>query len=191
MKNIDVTSLAVSGSAGSPELLAGAASSAQTYFSADGGRNWNRSNKEPTGGSKTHVLMAPHSDGKAYAATSGIESAFSISQDKGSTWNQIGLIDTMMSTIIDLAPSPAYSQDNTLFMLTFGGKHSLWRSLDGGTKQYATVLGAEREETKEGILFKPKLTTWDLVGSGAKYATVEEMYKLLDKMRAEDRADDE
>ena len=42
-------------------------------------------------------------------------------------------------------------------------------------------------ETKEGILFKPKLTMWDLVGSGAKYATVEEMYKLLDKMRAEDK----
>lgn len=46
-------------------------------------------------------------------------------------------------------------------------------------------------ETKEGILFKPKLTTWDLAGSGAKYATVEEMKQLLDKMRAEDREDDE
>ena len=46
-------------------------------------------------------------------------------------------------------------------------------------------------ETKEGILFKPKLTMWDLMGSGAKYATVEEMYALLDKMRAEDRAEDE
>ena len=46
-------------------------------------------------------------------------------------------------------------------------------------------------ETKEGILFKPKLSTWDLAGSGAKYATVEEMNKLLDKMRAEDREEDE
>ncbi len=41
-------------------------------------------------------------------------------------------------------------------------------------------------ETKEGILFKRKLTTWDLAGSGSKFATVEEMNKLLDKLRAED-----
>jgi AbrB family looped-hinge helix DNA binding protein len=41
-------------------------------------------------------------------------------------------------------------------------------------------------ETKEGILFKPKETTIDLAGSGAKYATPEEMKKLLDKLREED-----
>jgi hypothetical protein len=33
-----------------------------------------------------------------------------------------------MSTILDLAPSPNYSQDKTLLMLTWGGEHSLWRS---------------------------------------------------------------
>ncbi|GAH68608.1 unnamed protein product, partial [marine sediment metagenome] len=33
----------------------------------------------------------------------------------------------------DLAISPNYSQDNTLFMLTWGGEHSLWRSLNDGT----------------------------------------------------------
>jgi hypothetical protein len=31
-----------------------------------------------------------------------------------------------------------------------------------------------------------KLTTLDLFGSGAKYATVEEMKKLLDELRAQD-----
>ncbi|RLI45576.1 AbrB family transcriptional regulator [Candidatus Bathyarchaeota archaeon] len=41
-------------------------------------------------------------------------------------------------------------------------------------------------ETKEGILFKPKETTIDLAGSGAKYATPEQMKKLLDKIREED-----
>jgi len=41
-------------------------------------------------------------------------------------------------------------------------------------------------ETKEGILFKPKETTIDLAGSGAKYATPEEMKKLLDKLREKD-----
>jgi AbrB family looped-hinge helix DNA binding protein len=41
-------------------------------------------------------------------------------------------------------------------------------------------------DTNDGILLKPKLTTMDLFGSGAKYATVEEMNKLLDELRAED-----
>ena len=60
-------------------------------------------------------------------------------------------------------------------------------------KKFKIERGTRLEvvETKEGILFKPKLTTWDLIGSGAKYATVEEAYKLLDEMRAEDRAEDE
>lgn len=41
-------------------------------------------------------------------------------------------------------------------------------------------------ETEEGILFKPKKSLWDLIGSGAPYATVEEVKKDLDEMRAED-----
>ena len=41
-------------------------------------------------------------------------------------------------------------------------------------------------ETEEGILFKPKKSTIDLAGSGAKYATPEEMKKLLDAAREED-----
>jgi len=41
-------------------------------------------------------------------------------------------------------------------------------------------------DTKDGILLKPKLSTFDLFGSGAKYATPKEMKKLLDKLRAED-----
>jgi AbrB family looped-hinge helix DNA binding protein len=41
-------------------------------------------------------------------------------------------------------------------------------------------------ETDEGILFKPKKSTWDLAGSGSRFATPEEMKKLLDKLREED-----
>ena len=60
-------------------------------------------------------------------------------------------------------------------------------------KKFKIEQGTRLEviETKEGILFKPKLSTWDLAGSGSKFATVEEMNKLLDKMRVEDREDDE
>ncbi len=136
LSNTDVTAVAVTGNAVTANLLAGAASSAQVYLGTDGGGNWTRSTKEPTGQAKTCVVMAPDfsSSGKAYAATSGTESAFSYTVDGGVTWNQPGLIDTKISDILDMAPSPNYSQDNTLFMLTWGSNHSLWRSLNGGVR---------------------------------------------------------
>jgi photosystem II stability/assembly factor-like uncharacterized protein len=128
--NVDVSGLAVSGETSSASLIAGAADSAQVYFSRDGGKNWKRSSKPPTGESATLVVMADgfENSGMAYVATSGSESAVSITQDGGVTWNQVGLIDSAITSIIDLAISPAYSQDDTLFMLSFGGEHSLWRS---------------------------------------------------------------
>ena len=146
LSNIDATSLAISGNATTAHLLAGAAASGQVYYSSDSGANWARSLKEPTGFEitidgvtyypNTYVVMAPDfvSSGRAYAATSGSESAFSLTLDGGVTWNQLGLIDTGISSIVDLALSPSYSQDNALFMLTtWDGEHSLWRSLNGGT----------------------------------------------------------
>jgi len=134
--NIDVTSLVVNDEATSAYLLAGAASSAQVYHSTDGGSSWTISSKPPTGGSKTYVLMAADfaHHGKAYTSTSGSNSAFSYTTDGGVTWNQVGLIDTGISNIVDLAVSPNYSQDNTLFMLTWGSEHSLWRSLNEGER---------------------------------------------------------
>ena len=130
LSDVDVSGLAVSGN----NLMAGAAANAQVYFSTDGGRNWGRSTKPPTGQSTTYVVMAANfaDSGVAYAATSGTESAFSVSRDGGVTWNQLSLINTKISDIIDLAPSPGYSKDNTMLMLTFGGKHSLWRSRNDG-----------------------------------------------------------
>lgn len=38
-------------------------------------------------------------------------------------------------------------------------------------------------ETADGILFKPKKSTVDLAGSGARYATPEEMKRVLDRLR--------
>ena len=48
-------------------------------------------------------------------------------------------------------------------------------------KKFKIEKGTRLEviETEEGILFKPKMSTWDLAGSGSKFATVEEMKKLL------------
>ncbi len=147
LSNIDISTVAVAGNDGTARLLAGAAGSAQVYFSPDGGRNWTRATKEPTGQSSTGVLMSPNfaSSGRAYAVTSGSESAFSYTTDSGTTWNQLSLIDTRISDIVDLAPSPNHAEDNTLFMLTHrtGGQHSLWRSLSDGAmweRTYSSTL---------------------------------------------------
>jgi Neuraminidase (sialidase) len=59
---------------------------------------WQNSQKPPTGPGQARVAWSP--DGKAaYCGTSSAgggshnQSAFSISKNNGSTWNQIGLID--------------------------------------------------------------------------------------------------
>jgi photosystem II stability/assembly factor-like uncharacterized protein len=131
--NVDVTGLAVSGQADSARIIAGAAGRAEVYFSTDGGQNWERSLKPPTGEGQTCPLMA---EGLIYAATGGTESALSISRDGGLDWNQISFIDTIIDVIISPAPSPDYGRDNSLFMLTLqdGGERSLWRSLNGGDR---------------------------------------------------------
>jgi photosystem II stability/assembly factor-like uncharacterized protein len=130
----DIISLEVADEADYSQLLAGG-TAGKVWYSRDGGESWELTKKAPSGDGLTYVLMAADfaDSGIAYAATSGTESAFSVSRDGGITWNQLSLIATKISDIIDLAPSPRYSQDNTLFMLTHqtGGEHSLWRSLNG------------------------------------------------------------
>ena len=42
------------------------------------------------------------------------------------------------------------------------------------------------EDTGKGILFMKTSSTLELIGTGAKHASVEEMKRLLDEMRAEE-----
>jgi photosystem II stability/assembly factor-like uncharacterized protein len=132
--DIDFSGLAATGSYPSVILIAGGADSSLTYTSIDGGLNWTKCRKEPSGSAVTCIFKDRNfaATGRIYAATTGTSSAFSISRDSGTTWNQVSLIDTTLDTIIDMAPSPRYAQDNTLFMLTFGNGHSLWRSRNSG-----------------------------------------------------------
>jgi AbrB family looped-hinge helix DNA binding protein len=55
-------------------------------------------------------------------------------------------------------------------------------------RKYKIEEGSRLEaiDTGSGILLKPGLTTADLAGSGRKHASVTEMKRLLDRMRAED-----
>ena len=134
--NVDITGLAAAGSYPDVSLLAGASGSPQVYRSSNGGKNWETSRKPPTGETGTCVLMSPDftTSGLAYAASSGTDSAFSVSRDGGNTWNQSSLIDDIITAIIDMAPAPRYDDDATLFLITYGNGHSLWRSRNGGNK---------------------------------------------------------
>ncbi len=137
LAGVDVTGLEIAGNTAGASLLAGAAGSAEVYISTDGGLNWATGAGSPTGQSATHILLLPGfgTSGEAFAVTSGTESALSRTRDGGITWQQISLIDTAISTIIDVAVSPLHWQDNTLFMVTHDAQHtvqSLWRSVTDG-----------------------------------------------------------
>lgn len=55
-------------------------------------------------------------------------------------------------------------------------------------RKYRIVEGSKLEvvDTGEGVLLKPKISFFDLAGSGAGKATVKEIKDLLDKLREED-----
>jgi len=136
----DISSLDLTGGAGNIRLMAGAQDNNEVYYSTDDGDSWDTPDKSPSGDGPTCVVMAG-TKSRAYAVVSGTGSAFSYTADGGVTWNQVSLIDTDIQTILDLALSPNYSQDNTLFMLTWGGEHSLWRSLNGAA-EWERVFGS-------------------------------------------------
>ncbi|HEY94961.1 MAG TPA: hypothetical protein G4O15_08500, partial [Dehalococcoidia bacterium] len=138
LPGVDVAGLDSSGS--SPTwLCAGAANGTNVYFSSNDGIDWAKCIKPPTGQRDTLVVLDndfPHNN-RIYAATMGVEGGLSCSIDKGTTWNQISLVDTKISSgcIVDIAVSPRYTDDKTTFMLTLGTNHlvhSVWRTANGG-----------------------------------------------------------
>ena len=132
LTNADISCLAVSGLSPAVKLLAGRAAGTTIFLSEDGGSTWKANVKEPAGTAVTAVSFDQSQDGY-FAATRGSGSGAAVSRD-GRVWNQVSLIDTDFSAIVDLAPSPNYASDATLFLLTWGAGHSLWRSNNGGTR---------------------------------------------------------
>ncbi len=137
LSSIDTTGLALTGNTTSAHLLAGTTGSTEIYSSNNSGSNWTRSAKKPTGQSRTSLMLSPDftTSSRAYATTSGNGSAFSATDDGGVTWNQLSLIDAKISEINDLAVSPEYNQDGTLFLVTADterNEQSLWRRRSSG-----------------------------------------------------------
>ncbi len=131
--SIDIAGFDICGSIGDINMIAGASTSGDVYISSDSGESWRRNAKPPTGMGNTLVLMSTdyNDSGRVYCGTAGSESAFSSSLDRGMNWNQARLIDTTIDAIIDVAVSPHYGNDRTIFLLTRGNEYSVWHSTDG------------------------------------------------------------
>lgn len=114
------------------------------YNSIDGGGTWAPtqadylSGKQPTGEAQATVVMTPSI---AYVGAFGNQSAVSAavaSTAAGgvfSSWNQRGLIDTVIDEITDMSPSEGYFTDGTIYITTMDtitGNSSLWRTANEG-----------------------------------------------------------
>jgi hypothetical protein len=141
---VDISSLAIEGNSVSGMVLAGAATGAQVYFSKDGGTTWDTAVKPPSGSSITGVLFGrDYARNKTlYASTAGTESGLSVSRDSAVTWDQLSLVDSDITSIRDMALSPDYEHDGTLFIVTNGSKPALWRTVNGGTSWERLFSGA-------------------------------------------------
>ena len=131
--NLDISALACSGAYPLVHLIAGTANDNRIYLSSDGGINWEESLKSPTGDTVSGILASNDfaTSQTAFVATRGNDSAFSITRDGGPTCNQLSLIDNRIDSIVDIAPSPDYISDKALFAITWGNRHSLWRTETG------------------------------------------------------------
>ena len=126
---------------------------------------WYQSDKPPTGagtsGYGNAILMWSPDGSRAYCGTGAAqlngpaawpgaylngmprdESAFSVSKDNGRTWNQIGLIDTQISLLSDVAVS---ADSGTIYLASINqsgaGLDSIWRSGGSATgKSWERVL---------------------------------------------------
>jgi hypothetical protein len=133
LDNVDITCFDLCGTIGDISMMAGTAGGNRIFISSESGGSWQQSSKSPSGDELTALVLSDDykNNGKAFCATMGNNSAFSVSLDRGINWNQCGLIDTTVDIIVEAAVSPGYDFDETLFLLTWGNEYSVWRSSDG------------------------------------------------------------
>jgi len=141
--DININSISYSGDLTGGTLLVGstattAANHIQTWFTADPIAPFPTfigSSKSPTGTANAIVACAPdfQTSGHVFAGSTDAganrESAFSLSYDGGTSFNQISLIDTTIAGMSDVMVTPAGDE---LFLATWcaagAGVESLWRS---------------------------------------------------------------
>jgi len=144
------TTVAYSGNFNEGTLFVGDANAGQVYRCANPTSPnplWYAALNAPTGATgATCLALDPDfaSNSKLYASTTGGESAVSVSDDGAVNFYQVGLIDTGINSIQDLAVASA----TEVFMATENGTatDSIWRSTNGGAS-WVRVLAANFTNT--------------------------------------------
>ena len=140
-----VHSIAIAGDAFSATVVAGLKSGSVLYCDATG-VFWRESYTPPSVTAtaiNTYVTLGGfYSSGYVvYAGTSGPNGGFARSVDSGATFAQTAFICDDLQTITDLAVSPNYANDGTIYMITKGHSDNsiLWRTTNSG-KTWDAVL---------------------------------------------------
>jgi len=137
----DVTGLDIAGDIGTASLMAGRADllGLGTRSSANYGASWTLSAKSPVGTAATiatWVVMADDfaTSGKAWGATSGVDSGVYLTVNSGASWNGVGLLNTDLTlgggaAIQDIAVGVDSAGTEIVFVaiMVAGGQENLWR----------------------------------------------------------------
>jgi len=133
-----VHTMAIAGEAFSATITAGLTNGNVIYCDATG-VYWQTAQVPPsvtaTANNTCVALGGFYTTGYAvYAGTSGINGGFARSINSGATFALTAFICDDLLSITDLAVSPIYSKDSTMYMITVGssGNSILWRTTDGG-----------------------------------------------------------
>jgi photosystem II stability/assembly factor-like uncharacterized protein len=131
-----VHSMAIAGEASNPTIVAGLTNGSVIY--SIGGDSWIPAYPPPSAPpADVYVALGGfYSSGYVvYAGTSGETGGLARSVDSGASFTRIGLISDDLLTITDLAVSPIYGEDGTMYMLAIGSSDDsmLWRTTNGGS----------------------------------------------------------
>ena len=146
---VDVASLAVSGSTGSTTNMLVGLANATIIFSNNGGATWMSNlatgiKKQPTGTANAIVVMDNDFDanGTAWAATSGLNGAVSRTLNGTIAWNQVGLINATVTRINDVSVI-----DGVVFIATDNGSansvDSIWRNASSWERVFHSSLAGD------------------------------------------------
>ncbi len=146
---VPVHSMAIAGEAANPTIVAGLTNGSVIY--TVGGDFWIPAYPPPSAPpAEVYVALGGfYSSGYVvYAGSSGENGGLARSVDSGASFSRIALISDDLMTITDLAVSPIYSTDGTVYMLAVGSSDDsmLWRTTNGGST-WDLVLTVGQEMT--------------------------------------------
>jgi len=182
---IDFCSLEVSGNllvAGSYDQ-SGAFTGTEVWVSLNDGITWNIASKNPTGEASHTCNLLISDTGAIFAATGGDQSAISVSEDNGDTWNQIAFIDTVISSIDDLAFDPTGTAAAMITSDTTDSTFSLWKTgnVNAASPQWQRTLCT----TYSTVIAEFTMVEYSMDGTVAMLydASIDEIYRSVDDLQ--------